>query len=304
MEESTKEVIVDAREMLANATGPLEYGLTNDYLFKAFLQKNQRVLRALVASLLHMGEEEIVDITVKNPIIIGDAVEDKMYILDMLLELNGNRIINLEMQVANQEFWADRALAYSARLFDNVKSGREYATVKPVYHIGILDFTLFEGLNEFYGTYVMMNERNHHVFSRKLAISVLDLNQIENATEEDKAYQIDYWARLFKASTWEKLKILAEKSEVMKDCVVTICELTADERARMQMEAREEHNRVIRTYEHIIQNLETENAEMSAEIERLKALLEQTKKLALDRTPGQVMVVLGVTQEELDIALM
>ena len=67
MEESTKEVIVDAREMLANATGPLEYGLTNDYLFKAFLQKNQRVLRALVASLLHMGEEEIVDITVKNP---------------------------------------------------------------------------------------------------------------------------------------------------------------------------------------------------------------------------------------------
>ena len=285
MEESTKEVTVNAHEMLANATGPLEYGLTNDYLFKAFLQKNQRVLRALVASLLHMEEAEIVNLTIKNPIVIGEAIDDKMYILDMLLELNGNKIINMEMQVVKQEFWADRALAYSARLFDNVKSGEEYATVKPVHHIGILDFKLFEGVNEFYGTYVMMNEKNHHVFSRKLAISVLDLNQIENATEEDKAYQIDYWARLFKASTWEELKVLASESEVMKDCVVTICELTADERARMQMEAREEHNRIIRTYEHRIEGLETEVAQKDAEleqrdaeIERLKALLEQAKK--------------------------
>lgn len=29
------------------------------------------------------------------------------------------------------------------------------------------------------------------------------LYQIELATDEDKAYQIDYWARLFKAKTWE-----------------------------------------------------------------------------------------------------
>lgn len=36
-----------------------------------------------------------------------------------------------------------------------------------------------------------------------------ELNNEEFATEEDKAYGIDYWAKLFKSTTWEELKILA-----------------------------------------------------------------------------------------------
>ena len=284
MEESTKEVTVDVQEMLANATGPLEYGLTNDYLFKAFLQKNQRVLRALVASLLHMADDEIVDITIQNPIKIGSAIKGKANILDMLLELNGNRFVNLEMQVARQEFWTDRALVYTARTFDNLEEGQMYDEVKPVHHIGILDFDLFEGDNEFYGTYMMLNEKTHRVFSDKLKISVLNLRKVEYATKDDSDYMIDYWAKVFKAKSWEELKMLAEKSEVMQEGIVTLRELTADEEVRMQMWAREDHNRIIRTYEHRIEGLETEVAQKDAEleqkdaeIERLKALLEQAQ---------------------------
>lgn len=32
---------------------------------------------------------------------------------------------------------------------------------------------------------------------------MLDISQIELATDEDKAYKMDYWAKLFKAKTWE-----------------------------------------------------------------------------------------------------
>ena len=39
---------------------------------------------------------------------------------------------------------------------------------------------------------------------------MVDLTQTELATEEDKANRIDYWARLFKAKTWEDLKMLAQ----------------------------------------------------------------------------------------------
>jgi hypothetical protein len=41
---------------------------------------------------------------------------------------------------------------------------------------------------------------------------VLDLRQIDMATDEDKAYKLDYWARLFKARTWED-----KLPEVIKD---------------------------------------------------------------------------------------
>ena len=35
-------------------TGPLKYRLTNDYMFKAFLQKNEKALRGLLCALLRL----------------------------------------------------------------------------------------------------------------------------------------------------------------------------------------------------------------------------------------------------------
>ena len=45
---------------------------------------------------------------------------------------------------------------------------------------------------------------------------MLDLNQIHLATEEDKVYRIGYWAKLFKAKTWEDLNMLAQKTMLLK----------------------------------------------------------------------------------------
>ncbi len=35
--------------------------------------------------------------------------------------------------------------------------------------------------------------------------------QIKFATAEDKRYNIDKWAKLFKAKTWEEIKMLAKQ---------------------------------------------------------------------------------------------
>lgn len=83
----------------------------------------------------------------------------------------------------------------------------------PATHIGFLDFTLFQEAPEFYSTTLMMNVSNYHIFNSKFRLSVIDLSKIELATEEDKRYEIDHWARLFKAKTWEEIKMLAKKYE-------------------------------------------------------------------------------------------
>ena len=54
--------------------------------------------------------------------------------------------------------------------------------------------------------YNMTNDHMFHyilqkIFSSKFKLSVVELNHIELATDEDKAFQIDHWARLFKAKT-------------------------------------------------------------------------------------------------------
>ena len=62
----------------------------------------------------------------------------------------------------------------------------------PVIHIGFLDYTLFPDAPEFYATNMLLNVKNHRIYNDKFRLSVVDLTQIELATEEDKTYQIDY----------------------------------------------------------------------------------------------------------------
>ena len=59
----------------------------------------------------------------------------------------------------------------------------------------------------------------------------------------DRAYQIDRWAALFKATTWEELKMLATTNQYIEAAVSTIRQLTQEEKIRQRCEAREDYYR-------------------------------------------------------------
>jgi cell division protein FtsB len=63
----------------------------------------------------------------------------------------------------------------------------------------------------------MISTKNSNIYSDKFVLSVVDLSKINLATEEDKAYGIDKWAKLFKATTWEELKTMAAQNTVFED---------------------------------------------------------------------------------------
>ena len=90
---------------------------------------------------------------------------------------------------------------------------------------------------------VNLRSHNHTLYSDKLQISVVDLTQIQLATKEDRAHQIDYWAGLFTCKDWEELTMLAENNEYLKEATETVYELSQEEQIRMQCEAREDYNR-------------------------------------------------------------
>lgn len=46
------------------ATGSIDYPFTNDYMFRAILQKDKQVLKALIAALLHLKKESIHDVAI------------------------------------------------------------------------------------------------------------------------------------------------------------------------------------------------------------------------------------------------
>ena len=70
---------------------------------------------------------------------------------------------------------------------------------------------------------------------------MVDLKNITLATPEDKLYNIDKWAQLFKAQTWEEIKMLAATSSIIDDAATTLYQLSEDERIRQECEAREDY---------------------------------------------------------------
>lgn len=213
-------------------TGKLEYRLTNDFMFKAVLQENETALRGLLCALLGMEAEKIKTVRVMNPIEIGKKIEDKLMMLDLKLEMNDNCIMDIEMQILDKENWPVRSLAYLSRSFDQLEKGDSYQKVKETIHIGILDFTPEGFPDKLYLEYYFYNLDTAHKYSDKMSIRVLQLNQLGKKEDEADMPELYQWAQLFKAEMWEKMRMFAEKSAAINECVVTYKELTADERAK------------------------------------------------------------------------
>ena len=184
------------------------------------------------------------------------------------------KFLNLEMQMANQSNWTNRSLSYLCRTFNNVQKGADYNSSEPVTQIGFLDYDLFPEDKEFYSKYMLLNVKNHRIYNDKFVLRVLSLRSIDEATEEDKAWHIDEWARLFKTTTWEELKMIAEKNDVYAEVANSMYKQNSDLTIRQMCEAREE----ARIHEEYVKNqfdlLHTQLKEQNTQLKEKDAQLE------------------------------
>ena len=245
MTETGKHVLTqNPYNLIWNSINPEEkvpYGMMNDYMFRAVLQKSPDALRGLLSALLHIPESEIISCEICNPIILGDALDEKTCILDILVLLNKNRQINLEMQVGPIENWTDRSLYYLCKMFTDLKEGMDYTQTKPSIHIGILSKSPVPEDAAFYNEYALKNRKTGYEFTGKFSLHVLDLSYISKVTDDVKNTSLYHWACLFKATTWKEMLAMAEQSESIRKAVVTLRQLTNDEKIKLQCEARERY---------------------------------------------------------------
>ena len=253
-----------------SASGRIRFTLTNDYMFKIIFQKND-ILPGFLCALLGMRREEIRSLEVTNPILLGSSATEKTFILDINISLNDSTVIDIELQMTNLGNWPNRSLSYLSRSFSLLFRGKDYNSAKQALHISILDFTLFPGHPEFYAAYQLMNVKNHQVYNDKFQLNVLESNQIHLATDEDKARGLDKWAELFKATTWEEIKMLAAHNIAFDNIAQELYKANADERIRQECEAREEFYLEQRRQKEQIEEFKAEQRRQKERIAEFKA---------------------------------
>lgn len=103
---------------------------------------------------------------------------------------------------------------------------------------------------------------------------MVNLRQIDSATAEDRANHIDYWARLFTATTWEDIKMLAQNNDFIASASQSFYESNADEITREKYRARENYMCLERT----LAEQKTKLAEQEAALSEKDKLIRQLQK--------------------------
>ena len=227
------------------ATGIIEYTLTADLVFHYVMQKSEKALINLVCALKGISPDIVQKIIVKNPIDLNKNAKET--VMDLKLILNNNEIINIELQMYMDEYWISRSILYLCRAYDSIGEGEDYSLLKPTTHICITDKDLIESNGEFYSKYLLLNTKTHEPYSTDFGINVLQLNHTDNATQNDIDNNLVYWAKLFKATTWEEFKVLADGNEIIEEVGQLILELNTDDQTKELLEGRRRYREQLAT---------------------------------------------------------
>lgn len=261
---------------LAESDHPLRLRLTNDFAFKKTFH-NKKALKGLLAALLYISPDDITDIQFADTYLHGDYAEEHEGILDIQLYLNGNQKINIEMQVLTFSYWKERSLFYLSKMYvKGFEKGHLYDELEHCIHISILGFDLFEN-PPLFSVFEFRNKKNGQLYSDKLSIRVLELTQIEYATEEEKQSDIYLWAKMISSDDWEVLRMLAENNEYIKVATEELEKINADKSLRYQY--LQEERRL--SDEATIRKFCREEGLLEGRNEKLKELVQKKKAKGL-----------------------
>ena len=87
-----------------------------DEFFKGIF-RNETVRRHFIGDVLGISQEDIRCVELKNTFLWKRCWRQKLGILDVVLELNGSRKVNIELQVKPVKDWDKRQLFYLSRLY-------------------------------------------------------------------------------------------------------------------------------------------------------------------------------------------
>ena len=286
----------------SSATGPITFRLTNDLLFHKVMQHSNHALCDLVCALMGYQAKDIKSVILENPIDYGNFSSKYIY-LDIKVLLNDNERINIEIMCYHDAYWNERSMLYLCRTFDALDIGEDYAELIPATQISIMTYDLFPEKPEFYARHQMMNIRTHKPYTSKFSLNVLSLNRTELATKQDKKNDLVFWAELFNADTWEKLRSLSTHSQAFKEVAEIMYTSHVMDEERVYLDAHQrfldlqasqlktvermkeivaekdsalaEKDSALAEKDSTIAEKDSTIAEMNSEIERLKAQIQQ-----------------------------
>ena len=243
----------------------------SDFVFKLIFgdQRNVDILISFLASILDLPIGEYERLTIIDPHIKKESLDDKYGVLDVKVQSKSGNVVHIEIQLqVNKGITARTVYSQSKLITEQITSGQSWSVLKRAITIVITD-----------EVFVPQGDKYHHQFRYRtddgveftnlVEINTLDLRKLP--TSEDGT-DLWHWMRFIQTQDEEDMKMIATRSPQMRKAVGILKELSADERTRMIYESQEMARRDIES--------KIEDAVEKKELEMLVALAEKDAELA------------------------
>ena len=218
---------------------PLRVPTVSDWAFHRLFgdERNIESLQEFLQAILDMPDSELAGIQLLNPYLAQESVEDKYGILDVKLQTAEGKIINVEIQVAQSDHFFHRILYYTSKMiFQQLSKGDDYGMIKKVISITILDHMLIDNTCRYHHIFKLQDGREGVYFGDILEVHTLELPKLPAKADGTELWD---WLSFFRSEDESALEAVAQGNEGVAKVVGAYKELTADERAFEQYEARE-----------------------------------------------------------------
>ena len=219
-----------------------------DYAFKEIMM-DEKARIGFLSAILKLDPEAIKETQILNTNLRKQTEKEKLGILDVRILLDNNTEIDIEIQLAAMNVWADRALFYLAKMYtEQISAGEDYTVFKKCVSISILDFKLFEREPEFYSCFHIREDSRNFLYTDKMEFHVLELPKLPKELKEDSS-DIELWGRFISAERKEDFDMLAEKNMYIGSAYQHLQVISQDEEKRLEYEARA---KAIRDYNQVM----------------------------------------------------
>jgi predicted transposase/invertase (TIGR01784 family) len=208
----------------------------NDFVFKKLLSEDLTFLEYVLKSVLDLPDEDYKDLTVLDPQLGRDHVDDKLGVLDVKLRTYSGKIVNIEIQVRPQAVIWKRALFYGARMIvDQVKSGSRYGQINRAVVILMTDFSMITDSTAYHNRYRLFDENTKSQYPNFFEINIVELPKLKEIDGTPLSDVISF----FKSRTEDEFMEVAERNPNFKVPFEEIKKLSGDSEARALAYSRE-----------------------------------------------------------------
>lgn len=266
--ENQEEVIISVEEIKKEMTPK------KDYIFKRLFSSvgKEKIVKDFLEAIL---EVKIDSVTLgQDTRLLAESIEGKTGILDVKVTLEDGSIVDVEMQNTKNKFIAKRALFYASRMYSSqLPQGGIYQDLNKVIVIFIMDFNLFEDIENYHTKWLMTEENNLDMQLDEMELHFIELPKFLMSTCNKKS-KLDQWLLFIDYSRKELLKEVMEENKNVKDAEEELRKLQMDEYLQ-EIAIRERLNEVERNY-----NARLEREEAEQELEKAR---EQAKKEGMEK---------------------